>query len=208
MIAPPRRPSHDELEALIKEARARQLRRRLLGAAGVAIAAALGLSAYALTVGGGGHTKPTGGTANAGLPLCRASQLSATAGLSGAVGTMDGEATLTNMSGTTCSLPITPPRVTIFLHGVQMPARQKRMSGERSALVHILAPGAKAVVHMDWFDWCGKPSEGTLIRPTLRLRFDELQIAARAHVMTLPRCGSPGTGTRGSTILVSPPLTD
>ena len=42
MIAPPRPPSHDELEALIKEARARQLRRRLLGAAGVAIAAALG----------------------------------------------------------------------------------------------------------------------------------------------------------------------
>jgi hypothetical protein len=48
MIAPPRLPSPDELEALIKEARARQLRRRLLGAAGVAIAAALGLSVYAL----------------------------------------------------------------------------------------------------------------------------------------------------------------
>jgi hypothetical protein len=51
MIAPPRPPSHDELEALIKEARARQLRRRLLGAAGVAIAAALALSAYVLAVG-------------------------------------------------------------------------------------------------------------------------------------------------------------
>jgi hypothetical protein len=37
-LAPPK-PSHDELEALIKEARQRQLRRRLLGAAGVAIAA-------------------------------------------------------------------------------------------------------------------------------------------------------------------------
>src|SRR5262249_27889924 len=48
MIAPPRPPSHDELEALIKEARARQLRRRLLGAAGVAIAAAVALGAYAL----------------------------------------------------------------------------------------------------------------------------------------------------------------
>jgi uncharacterized protein DUF4232 len=52
MIAPPRPPSHDELEALIKEARARQLRRRLLGAAGVAIAAALGLALYALLAGG------------------------------------------------------------------------------------------------------------------------------------------------------------
>jgi hypothetical protein len=51
MLAPPRPPSHDELEALIKEARARQLRRRLLGAAGVAIVAAVGLGIYALTAG-------------------------------------------------------------------------------------------------------------------------------------------------------------
>ena len=53
MIAPPKPPAPDELEALIKEARARRLRRRLLGAAGVAIASALGLSVYALTTGGG-----------------------------------------------------------------------------------------------------------------------------------------------------------
>ena len=51
MIAPPKPPSHDELEALIKEARARQLRRRLIGAAGVAIASALALGIYGLTVG-------------------------------------------------------------------------------------------------------------------------------------------------------------
>ena len=38
MIAPPKPPAHDELEALIKEARERQLRRRLLGAAGIAVA--------------------------------------------------------------------------------------------------------------------------------------------------------------------------
>src|SRR5436305_1032897 len=48
MLAPPRPPSHDDAEALIKEARERQLRRRLLRAAGVVIAAALGLSAYAI----------------------------------------------------------------------------------------------------------------------------------------------------------------
>jgi hypothetical protein len=51
MLAPPKPPSYGELEALIKEARERQLRRRLLGAAGVAIAAAVGLSIYALTAG-------------------------------------------------------------------------------------------------------------------------------------------------------------
>lgn len=68
MIAPPRSPSHDELEALIKEARARQLRRRLLGAAAVAVAAALGLGIQALVAGGaskagatsGRHPRPAG----------------------------------------------------------------------------------------------------------------------------------------------------
>jgi hypothetical protein len=74
MIAPPRPPSHDELEALIKEARARQLRRRLLGVAGVAIAAALGLSIYAFVTGGaertatasGGHPRTANGCGVAG----------------------------------------------------------------------------------------------------------------------------------------------
>jgi len=61
MIAPPKPPSHDELEALIKEARARQQRRRLIGAAGVAIAAAVGLAAHALVVGPAQHTGTTSG---------------------------------------------------------------------------------------------------------------------------------------------------
>jgi Protein of unknown function (DUF4232) len=61
MIAPPRPPSRDELEALIKEARARQLRRRLLGAAGLAIAAALGLCIYAFLIGGTDRTATAGG---------------------------------------------------------------------------------------------------------------------------------------------------
>src|SRR5690348_4211161 len=62
MIAPPRPPSHDELEALIKEARARQLRRRLLVAAGFAIAAALGLSIYASLGGSAGRTATAAGS--------------------------------------------------------------------------------------------------------------------------------------------------
>ena len=70
MIAPPRPPSHDELEALIKEARARQLRRRLLGAAGVAIAAAVGLSLSALGTGGATRSSAAPGKspAQAGAP--------------------------------------------------------------------------------------------------------------------------------------------
>lgn len=59
MIAPPKPPAQDELEALIKEARERQLRRRLLAAAGVAVAAALGLGIYAILVGGGSQQHST-----------------------------------------------------------------------------------------------------------------------------------------------------
>ena len=56
MIAPPKPPSHDELDALIKEARERQLRRRLVGAAAVAIAAGVSLAVWAALPGG---SKPT-----------------------------------------------------------------------------------------------------------------------------------------------------
>jgi hypothetical protein len=70
MLAPPLPPSPDEREALIREARARQLRRRLLGAAGVAVAAAFGLSAYAITIGGDSRANLSSAAADAGLPEC------------------------------------------------------------------------------------------------------------------------------------------
>src|SRR5215467_7324874 len=106
MIAPPKPPSHDELEALIKEARARQLRRRLLGAAGIAIAAALGLSIYAFLTGGspGNPSQPLVHGRRTTGPLCRASQISASAGLQGATESLAGGATITNTGGSSCSL--------------------------------------------------------------------------------------------------------
>jgi hypothetical protein len=65
MIAPPKPPAPDELEALIKEARERQLRRRLLGAAALAVVAAAGLGIYALAAGSnpvssGDSSRPSG----------------------------------------------------------------------------------------------------------------------------------------------------
>jgi Protein of unknown function (DUF4232) len=76
MIAPPKPPAPDELEALIKEARERQLRRRLLGAAGVAVAAAVGLSLYASFSGATRTTAPTG----RGRPLPAAARCSTAGG--------------------------------------------------------------------------------------------------------------------------------
>lgn len=57
--SPPRPPSQDELDALIREARERQLRRRLLGAAAVAITAAASLGIYAVF--SAGSSRPTSG---------------------------------------------------------------------------------------------------------------------------------------------------
>ena len=86
MIAPPKPPAHDELEALIKEARQRQLRRRLLGAAGVAVAAAIALGIYAFTIGGAQPKHAELRRSPSGVPLCRSSQISVSIpGLSGVI---------------------------------------------------------------------------------------------------------------------------
>jgi hypothetical protein len=211
MIAPPRPSSHEELEALIKEARARQLRRRLLGAAGVAIGAALGLSVYAFVTGGSpadlAQPPAQGGRATG--PLCRASQLSVSAEFQGATGSMAGGARLTNTSSNVCSLPIGAPRVQIFWHGRVLPARQvgeTAVSGETPA--HVLAPGAKAFVYMQWSGWCGYPPETKTIRPVFRLRLGRLALDTAAQPMSTPRCDAPGSGTSASTISVSRPVAD
>ena len=201
MIAPPKPPSHDELEALIKEARERQLRRRLLGAAGVAIASAVALSVYAFTLGSGGLPTVVSGSGRVAPPECRASQLSAQAALNGATGSMAGFATVTNTGLTACSLPTTRPRVSIVWRGEQMPTQQKSFAGPGGVPIHVLAPGRAAFVHMDWSEWCGTPSAGTVIRPTFSLRFGGLVVAARAQQLTPPRCDVPGTI---STIFVGP----
>src|SRR6266516_3218211 len=212
MLAPPKPPSHDELEALIKEARERQLRRRLLGAASIAVAAVIGLGAYAVVTGGRldrvGQGPAKGGRATG--PLCRASQLSATAGLIGATGTMLGPVTLTNTSVSACSLPSGRPRVRILWQGRVLPDRETGgmdVSGETP--VRVLAPRSKAAIFMDWSNWCGKTSAGTIIRPTFQLRAaDGLRVDSPSRAMTPPRCDSPGSGTRGSRIAVSRPRTD
>jgi hypothetical protein len=209
MIAPPRPPAHDELELLIKEARERQLRRRLLGAAGVAIAAAIGLSAYAWVTGGSvsNVAQPPASGGRATGPLCRASQLSATAFMEGATGSMLGEATLTNTGVTACSLPSAAPRVRITWRGRVLPARQAGdVSVDGATPVRVLAPGSKAAVYMQWREWCGQPTETTTFRPVFQLHFRSLAVNAKARAMSPPRCDAPGSGARGSTIAVSRPL--
>jgi hypothetical protein len=205
MLAPPRPPSHDELEALIKEARARQLRRRLLGAAGVAIGAAVALSAYAGLTGGStrnvGQPPARGGRATG--RLCRVGQLSVSAGFQGATQSLAGGATITNTGRSPCSLPRLQPVVRISLNGETLRIREwpfpYRISRGRP-VVHVLTPREQATILMQWWNWCGKTGAATM---TLRL--------GRGLTIVAPqRLGEPtciGTGpSPSSTLYVSRPL--
>src|SRR5262249_7109335 len=162
MIAPPKPPSHDELEALIKEARARQLRRRLIGAAGVAIAAALGLIVYAFGTGGGPANlaqPPASGGRAAGPPRCSASQLTMSTGGQGSTQLVLGGAVITNTGGQACALPTGRPVVRLAWQGVTMHVPQpvpKPGEVQSGRPAHALVPGAKALISIRWGNWCGR----------------------------------------------------
>ena len=71
VVAPPEPPLPDELEALIREARARQWRRRALFAAAIAVVAGVGLSVWAAIPGGGTGVGDGGGRPSAGASSIR-----------------------------------------------------------------------------------------------------------------------------------------
>jgi hypothetical protein len=193
MIAPPRPPSHDDLEALIKEARERQLRRRLLGAAVVAIVAALGLGAYAIAIAGNQPATNAAQRGPAGLPLCRSDQLSASAGFQGATQTMLGGVTIRNTSNDACSLPRRRPLVTINWRGKPVPTKERPMrTGPHWPQAHILAPDKTASVFFQWWS-CGGPGPKEAVQPTLLLRFGHgSAVAARSGDVTPAFCSGLG----------------
>ena len=203
MLAPPK-PPPDELELLIKEARERQLRRRLLAAAWIAVVAALGFSVYAVVDGGSVKSidqPPTRGGRATG-PLCRASQLSVSAALQGATQSLAGGATLTNTGRGTCSLPPLRPVVRISLHGKTLRLKERpfpyRISPGRP-VVHVLMPQEHAVILMQWWNWCGKTGTATMV----------LRFGRRLSLKAPERLGEPtciGIGAGRSRLYVSPPF--
>jgi hypothetical protein len=120
---------------------------------------------------------------------------------------MLGPITLTNTGESPCSLPTGQPRVRIVWQGRVLPVRET--SGQdlsQGTPARLLAPHSTAMVYTAWGNWCGKPSEGTIIQPTFELRWaDGLGIDAPNNRLTPPRCGS---RTAGSTIAVSVPVRD
>jgi hypothetical protein len=205
MLAPPRPPSHDELEALIKEARERQLRRRLLGAATIAIASAVGLSLYAFLTSGTVDSVTSAHAGRATGPLCRASQLSAGAGWQGATQSMLGGAAITNTSVAACSLPAGRPAVRIDWQGRTLSTQERKPPkpfGPGKPL-RVLAPGATAEIFLQWWNYCGGRVD-LKAAPTVYLRFRS-GLVVKAPVSKqwgVPYCNAPGSP---STLLVSGP---
>jgi hypothetical protein len=180
--APPKPPSPDELEALIPEARERQLRRRLLGAAGLAVAAAIGISLYAVTA---GQTSRPGGQSRFAdrVPLCRASQLSVLAGLAGAAGPVLVPTLITNISSSACALPTGRPGVRVAFRGKPIRTRERSWGtsvqfGPRAA--RVLNAGGKVYFEVGWDSLCPRPEQApTTGRVMLTLLFrGGLQVSA------------------------------
>lgn len=205
MIAPPRPPTPDELQALIKEARERQLRRRLLGAAAVAVAAAVGLSIYAFVTSGSVSGVTPANADRAGAPLCRSSQLSASAGWQGATQSMLGGAGITNTSDSACSLPAGRPAVNISWQGRTLAVRERGPSPVFPAgkALQVLEPRATATVYLQWWNYCG-PAVNIKVPPVVHLRFgDRLVVRAwGSEQWGVPYCNAPNAA---STLYVSDP---
>lgn len=175
MIAPPKSP-HGEPEALIPEARERQLRRRLLGAAVVAGTAGLALGAYALAGGITGNGSTGGPRASA--PLCRSSQLrTVPIGFGTAPGDSRdiGGLEITNKSRTACSLPGDVPRVGAYFRGEMLSVSQLPPDGSvpnsHGPVAHVLAPGKRAYTVFHWSNWCGPPKRSATPGAHVTLRY-------------------------------------
>jgi Protein of unknown function (DUF4232) len=173
MIAPPR-PPHDDPELLIKEARDRQRRRRLIVAISAVTVAGLELATYAVLA------RPTdmrneGSGPRTGAPLCRSSQLAASFTPGAAAGTDLGGLIVRNTGGATCSLPAGRPHVNVSFRGKPLPTVERSWSPQESfgKPAHDLAPGAGAFLEIGWSDAC---MTVTTTAPssrfaTLRIRF-------------------------------------
>ena len=151
--SPPRPPSQDELDALIREARERQLRRRLLGAAAIAITAAASLGIYAVFSGGSSH--PTAGASDSGLattcplstlPLSLQTQRTATQAVT--------FLTIRNPQLLTCSITA-PVVLEITENGHRAPVSDNPLR----ATLHATLRGARSTIWPQsgvwWANWCG-----------------------------------------------------
>ena len=164
VAAPPEPPRTDELELLIREARARQ-RKRWVGAAAFVVGAALGLNA--VLSGGGSRTEqgfgPGPHMASA-VSHCRADQLEiSVAGGGVAGGTVGIRFEFTNRSQNPCMLSGWPSIKLVLPEGRQVTPRPHNAISERGYSVrhppplprNVLRPGAGVLWDVNALDGTG-----------------------------------------------------
>lgn len=105
VVAPPERPRPDELELLIREARARQRKRWMSAACATAAIAGAVVAAYAIAGGTSSKASRAGGPTSAAVDTCRGSQLAISFVRKGAVmGEEGGMLRFTNVGGASCRI--------------------------------------------------------------------------------------------------------
>jgi Protein of unknown function (DUF4232) len=209
VVAPPEPPRPDELELLIREARARQRKRWMIAAAAVAGVAALGLLVSAVFAGGGkpsrAQARPPVGAA---LPLCRTPDLRISFPLAfAATGHEGGWLRFANAGAHSCALSGWPTITAVEPNGTTLPVQHQGVAAMWVPLLSkhahnaprlSLGPGQSAIAEIQDGD---VPLNGAKSCPTARsLRIGvpgdrhSVTISARLprEATNLPLCYLPG----------------
>ena len=180
--SPPRPPSQHEVDALIREARVRQLRRRLLGAAVIAVIAAANLGIYALV--SAGSSRHTVGAAAGLATACPFSALPLSLQTQGTATQAVFFLTIQNPQRLTCSINA-PVILEITENGHPAPISDNPIH----ATLHATLRGARSSIWPPsgawWANWCGS-------RKGFRLTARVEAHAVSAPISILPQCFGSG----------------
>jgi hypothetical protein len=176
VASPPRPSTHDDPEALIPEARERQRRRLLIGAASVAVAVASGFVISAIAGGSTWFGSLGGPLGLRGAPSCKPARLVAHFELqaAGFAGQQAGGLTIKNRSTSSCSLPAWP-QVSLQWKGQDLAGLpETRLVGYQpdpaQRPTRTLRPGRWAFAPLRWENWCKPRPWGPSFAATLLLQ--------------------------------------
>lgn len=161
---------------------------------------------HALTAGNAGRSTVTSGLPSGAPGLCRSSQLSVAAIWDGGGGNLYNFFTIANRGGSACSLPLGRPTVLLMRHGSKLKVEERALSHNSypGKPVHTLAPGGRAVVHLDWWNWCGAQVAFAHTTTTVTVRFGDGLSATAPHLLGQPPCFN---SAHPSVLTVGRPLT-
>jgi Protein of unknown function (DUF4232) len=201
VVTPPEL-SPDDLEALIRDARERQRRRRIVGVAIVLVTAASGLVAFAVLSNGPQDNRAAhgGSVPLASVPRCRSGDLHLLGRFDGAgTGQVRNTFTFINVSAARCTLRGWPSlRLVLPRHGFAV-ARLIRRTGANRPLLHrsvVLRPGGAASFEALSSDGIGlsRPCRGgreVVVTPPgghvpIRLAFRGMAYCGRGYLWVAP----------------------